>query len=146
MNGTKLPLVLRTSILLLRLTLGIDFIFNPLFGGNIGVRSVTQINSLFGTTINPSAFQEISSWLFVAIGACLVAGLLVRFISLLGIVLTLMSYLPHVTLSAFEFTQLATDTVLVMVCLLLLFFAKAGEYMGLDTFIHVHFFKKADHK
>ena len=48
------------------------------------------------------------------------------------------SYLPTVSFAAFNVAQFINDEVVIVICLLILLFANAGNYLGLDTFIHFH--------
>jgi len=59
--------------------------------------------------------------------------------SVAGIALILVSFVPNVTLTTLNISQLINDEVLVIVCLLVLVFANAGTNLGIDNFIHIHF-------
>jgi uncharacterized membrane protein YphA (DoxX/SURF4 family) len=112
----KLPHSLRVIILLLRIALGLQFIYAVPFAQ---LHTPTQ-------------------WAFLIIGGFLVVGLLTRLSSIVGIVLILLSYLPTLNYSVLNVPQyVGTDAILV-ICLLVIIFSNAGTYVGLDTFIHIH--------
>lgn len=146
MNGSKIPHSLRIIIFLLRLTLGLNFfylgwstLFDPSLTTTLGDRSLGDLYAWIGASAgHATSLQTFSAWAFLAIGGCLILGLLTRLAAILGIALTLVSYAPSVNLSALSPAQVANDGILVVICLLILIFSNAGEYIGLDTFIHVH--------
>lgn len=152
MAGSRIPHSLRLTIFLLRLALGVNFfylgwsaLFNQPLGLELGNRSLGSFYAWIGMSFGGGAapgvtpLQTVLAWLFLAIGICLIAGLATRLATLTGIALTLTSYAPGVTLSSLNLAQFANDAVLVTACLLVLLFANAGAYLGLDQFIHVHF-------
>jgi thiosulfate dehydrogenase [quinone] large subunit len=145
----KLPHSLRVIILLLRLALGLNFfylgfsaLFNPALGKTVSARS---FGNLYAWLATPAAIagqstwiQPVAQWAFLIIGICLMLGLLTRLASIAGIVLALFSYLPTLSFSAFNVAQFINDEVIVVICLLIIIFSNAGNYLGLDTFIHFH--------
>jgi thiosulfate dehydrogenase [quinone] large subunit len=149
----KLPHSLRVIILLLRVALGLDFfylgfsaLFNPTLGKTVSARSFGNLYSWLATPAavagQSSWVQPVAQWAFLIIGICLILGLLTRLASIAGIILALLSYLPTVSFAAFNVAQFINDEVIVVICLLILLFANAGNYLGLDTFIHFHAPKK----
>jgi len=149
----KLPHSLRAIILLLRVALGLDFfylgfsvLFNPLLGTQIRAKSLGDLYSWLAANPVPAGdwVHPFAQWAFLIIGICLMAGLLTRLASIAGIVLALLSYLPTVSYSAISVTQFINDEVIVVICLLILIFANAGTYLGLDNFIHIHPPKKKE--
>lgn len=151
----KLPHSLRAIILLLRVVLGLDFfylgfsaLFNPSLGTDIRARSFGNLYTWLAgpMTVGQSNWawiQPIAQWAFLIIGICLVLGLLTRLASIAGIILALLSYLPTLSFAAFNAVQFINDEVIVVICLLIIIFANAGAYLGLDNFIHFHSPKKA---
>lgn len=151
----KLPHSLRVIILLLRVALGLNFfylgfsaLFNPSLGTDIRARSFGNLYTWLAapTGVGQGSWawaQPVAQWAFLVIGICLVFGLLTRLASIAGIVLALVSYLPTVSFAAFNAVQFINDEVIVVICLLILIFANAGAYLGLDNFIHFHSPKKA---
>ncbi len=153
----KLPHSLRVIIFLLRAALGLNFfylgfsaLFNPTLGKTVRAHSFGDLYSWLATpaansatTIGGFQIQPIAQWAFFIIGVCLVLGLLTRLASIAGIVLALLSYLPTVSFATFNTAQFVSDEVIVVICLLILIFANAGAYLGLDTFIHIHGPKKS---
>ncbi len=83
--------------------------------------------------------HAVSPWVFMVIGACLVLGLATRLAAILGIIFTLLSYLPSISYTAITVEQFINDEVIIIICLLVLIFSNAGAYIGLDKFIHVSF-------
>jgi len=142
----KLPHSLRAIILLLRIALGLNFfylgfsvLFNHSLGTQIRAQSFGNLYSwLAAPVVQGGWVQPVAQWAFLIIGICLIAGLLTRLASIAGIILTLLSYLPTVSYAALSVSQFINDEVIVVICLLILVFANAGSYLGLDTFIHFH--------
>jgi len=142
----KLPHSLRAIILLLRIALGLNFfylgfsvLFNHELGTQIRAQSFGNLYSwLAAPVVQGGWVQPVAQWAFLIIGICLMVGLLTRLASIAGIVLTLLSYLPTVSYAALSVSQFINDEVIVVICLLILVFANAGSYLGLDTFIHFH--------
>ena len=146
----KLPHSLRVIILFLRLALGLNFfylgfssLFSPALGKTVRAHSFGDLYSWLATPASSGNWiQPIAQWAFLIIGVCLVLGLLTRIASIAGIVFALLSYLPTVTFAAFNAAQFISDEVIVVICLLIIIFANAGAYLGLDNFIHFHSPKK----
>lgn len=145
MNRSKLPHTLRIIVFLLRLTLGLNFfylgfttLFNHPLGEELGGRSLGNLYAWIAGTASGTPLQVFSAWAFLTIGACLILGLMTRLASITGIALTLASYVPNVTFSPLNPSQFANDAALAVVCLLIIIFADAGSYLGLDAFIHIH--------
>ncbi|MGD1003469.1 MAG: DoxX family protein [Minisyncoccia bacterium] len=149
----KLPHSLRVIILLLRVALGLNFfylgfsvLFNPALGKTVSARSFGNLYSWLATPAAVAGqgnwIQAVAQWAFLIIGICLILGLLTRLASIVGIVLALFSYLPTVSFAAFNVAQFINDEVIIVICLLILIFSNAGNYLGLDTFIHFHRPKK----
>jgi uncharacterized membrane protein YphA (DoxX/SURF4 family) len=145
MAESRLPHSLRLVIFLLRLALGLNFfylgwsaLFNQPLGRELGSRSLSDLYAWIGITLGTTPLQTFFAWAFLMIGIFLVAGLATRLAAILGIALTLMSYAPSVTLSPLNLAEFANDAVLVTTAFLVLLFANAGEYLGLDQFIHIH--------
>lgn len=149
MNGSKLPLSLRIISFLLRIALGLNFLylgwgtlFDRTLGKSLAGQSLKSLYAWVGSSWDSAAVQTFSAWLFLIIGICLIAGFLTRLASIVGIGLTLASFVPNITFSPVNAYQFANDAVLVVLCFLVVIFANAGEYFGLDMFMHVHFFGK----
>lgn len=150
-NGTKIPHTLRFVILLLRAVIGINFfylgwsaLFDHALGSTFQARSFGDLYAWLtaGAAAGAGAggsLQTFFAWAFLVIGACVAIGFLTRTMAVAGIALTLASFLPtfsYSPLTAFEF---ANGEVVLMLCLLILIFANAGVYFGIDTFYHFHF-------
>jgi uncharacterized membrane protein YphA (DoxX/SURF4 family) len=151
-NGSKLPHPLRLAIFFLRLTLGLNFLylgfstlFNRSLGRELGTRSLTSLYQWFGAAspaTTTSQVQTFFQWAFLIVGACLIIGLTTRFVSVIGIGLTLAGFLPTVNFSTFGTSQFINDEIIVVVCLLVLAVSNAGTYLGIDSFMHIHFSPK----
>jgi uncharacterized membrane protein YphA (DoxX/SURF4 family) len=149
-TGTRLPHTLRFIIFLLRLVLGINFfyigwgaLFDHALGNALQARSFGDLytwltaSTAASTGTGAVPLQTFFAWGFLIIGICLVIGLFTRIMSILGIVLTLFSFVPtfnYSPLTAFEF---ANGEIVLMLCLLILIFANAGRYLGFDVFIRL---------
>jgi uncharacterized membrane protein YphA (DoxX/SURF4 family) len=112
----KTPHSLRVIILLLRIALGLLFLYKVPF----------------------NALQTPTQWAFVIIGGCLVIGLLVRLGSIVAIALILLNYLPSINYSTLNIAQYVNNDAVLVICLLILIVSNAGNYIGLDSFIHIH--------
>ena len=146
---SKIPHSLRIVIFLLRLTLGMSFfylgfteLFDPSLGRQLHGRSLVELYSWVAATPSLDWIHTVSPWAFLIIGACLVLGLATRLSSIVGIVLTLLSYLPSISYTAITVQQFINDEVIIVICLLILIFSNAGAYLGLDKFIHISFSHK----
>jgi thiosulfate dehydrogenase [quinone] large subunit len=149
----KIPHSLRVIILFLRVALGLNFfylgfsvLFNPILGRTVSTRSFGNLYAWLATPVTIAGqngwIQPVAQWAFLIIGICLMLGLLTRMASIAGIVLALLSYLPTLSFAAFNVTQFINDEVIIVICLLIIIFSNAGNYLGLDTFIHFHAPKK----
>ena len=151
MNGSRIPHSLRIIILLLRIALGLNFFYlgvNTLWGpsGGTGIGNgslvglYAWIGGSFGGSLGSTALATFWAWISLVIGACLIAGLITRLVSITGIVLTLASYYAPTPSGSIPLNplQFANDGTLIVLCFLVLLFSGAGEYIGLDQFLHVH--------
>lgn len=147
-NGTKIPHTLRFIILLLRVVIGINFfylgwsaLYDHALGSTFQARSFGDLYAWLTAGMaagTGGSLETLFAWAFLVIGACVTVGLLTRSMSTAGIALTLASFLPtfnYSPLTAFEF---ANGEVVLMLCLLILIFANAGIYLGIDMFFHFH--------
>ncbi len=149
MQASRIPHTLKLTILLLRLALGLNFFYfgaSTLFSA-FGKSPVPPLIS-FSATVSapfsaslPAAFWP---WVSLIIGACLVFGFFTRVASIAGIVLILLSYNPFAGGTPFSLWHLANTGTLVVLCFLILLFSNAGEYFGLDRFIHLRVSKNKE--
>ena len=151
--NAKLPHSLRMIILLLRLTLGLNFfylgfasLFNQPLEQELGKRSLGSLYAWIATPGASTPFQAFLPWAFLVIGICLALGLITRFMSLAAIALMLINYLPGVLSSGVSASQFINDEVIVVLCLLVIIFSNACAYLGIDKFIHVHLASKHNKK
>lgn len=145
MNGSKLPHTLRLTVLILRIALGVNFfylgfsaLFSPGLEKILSERSLTDFYAWLAIPANSGSLGTFFSWAFLFIGACLIVGLFTRFVSAGAFVLTLFTYIPGMMATPLTLSQFVNDEVIVAACLLVLIFANAGSYLGIDTFIHIH--------
>ena len=148
-NPSKIPHSLRSAIFLLRLAIGLNFsyfgfavLFNPALGKGVRMQSFDNLYSWLSAPTAGGWVQPFAQWAFLIIGICLILGLAVRLTSAIGAAVTLLSFLPNVNYTALNVAQFINDEVILILCLLILFLADAGTYLGLDNFIHVSFRKK----
>ncbi|MGB7957544.1 MAG: TQO small subunit DoxD [Minisyncoccia bacterium] len=144
--------MLRIAIFLLRLTLGLNFLylgfstlFNRSLGRELGNRSLTSFYQWFSSTAagtTTGQLQTFFQWAFLIVGACLILGLMIRFVSIVAIALTLAGFLPTLNLASLAASQFINDEIIVIACLLVLIAANAGTYLGVDSFMHIHFTPK----
>jgi len=141
---SKIPHSLRIMILFLRLSLGLSFfylgftaLFDRALGRQLDGRSLSELYSWLANTPSLDWIHAFAPWAFMIIGACLVLGLATRLAAILGIILTLLSFLPSISYTAITVQQFINDEVIFVICLLILIFSNAGAYIGLDMFIHV---------
>jgi hypothetical protein len=62
--------------------------------------------------------------------------------SSIGIALVIASIVPTFSYQHFGIGQLVSDGIVAIICLLILFLANAGTYIGADQFFHVHLSSK----
>jgi uncharacterized membrane protein YphA (DoxX/SURF4 family) len=151
-NGTKLPHSLRLTLFFLRLTLGLNFfylgfgtLFNITLGHELGARSLASLYqwlSIAAPATSTGQLQIFFRWAFLIIGACLIIGLSIRFVSIIAIGFTLAGYLPTINFAVLGVSQFINDEIIVIACLLVLAVSNAGTYLGADSFIHFHFGSK----
>ena len=141
----KLPHTLRVIILMLRVALGLNFfylglgaLFDPGVGSEVRAHSFSDLYAWLSAPAGGGWVHPFAQWAFLIIGICLVLGLLTRVVSIAGVILTLLSYLPTVSYTTLSLSQFISDEVLVVICLLIIIVSGAGTYIGLDSFIHFH--------
>jgi uncharacterized membrane protein YphA (DoxX/SURF4 family) len=143
-SHTKLPHILRLIILFLRVALGLSFfylgftsLFNPQLGLVLQGRSLSGVYAWVNGMPSGGWLHPFVQWAFLVIGACLVAGLATRLAALLAVVLILEGYLPSISYTLSNVIQFVNDELVVILASLVLIAARAGEYIGLDAFIHI---------
>ncbi|HVO28420.1 MAG TPA: DoxX family membrane protein [Candidatus Paceibacterota bacterium] len=135
---------LRLSLLFLRIALGLSFCYlgwAALFDRTLGaaLRAVS-LGGLSAWLAQPAPFAAVPSaafaWILLVAGACLVIGLFTRIASIVAMALILASVLPGINIASFNPAQLVNEEVVAFFALLVLVFGKAGQYAGLDAFLH----------
>lgn len=139
-HESRLPHSLRLVVFLLRVALGLNFfyvgftsLFNPALGIQVREHSLASLYDWLGSP-GMTNWAQFVAWIFLIVGVCLMIGLFTRLISLVGIILVIMSYAPT-TLSHLAVFQIVNDELIVLISLMILIFAKAGTYLGMDTFM-----------
>jgi len=145
----RIPHTLRFVVLLLRVALGLNLfyygagkIFAPSFGGGPVAPFINfsaAADASFGGTTLPALFWPTIAFI---IGICLIIGFLTRIASVVGIILAAVNYAPFGGTIPVTPLQFANNVTLVALCFLVIIFANAGEYFGLDRFIHLSLSKK----
>lgn len=145
----KLPHTLRFIIFLLRVVIGLSFfylgftsLFNPQLGLVLQGRSLSGIYAWVNGIPAVGWLHPTAQWGFLIIGALLIAGLATRLSSVLAIILILAGYLPSVSYAIANVVQFINDELIVVLGLLILIAARAGEYIGLDAIIHIGLHRK----
>jgi uncharacterized membrane protein YphA (DoxX/SURF4 family) len=141
-NESRIPHSLRLVIFFLRVALGLNFVYlgwTALFDHPLEIDLRDHaMNSLYGWLSAPNSIAwlpQAAAWAFLVIGICLVVGLFTRIASLIAIALVLASYLPTISFASFNVAQLVNDELIILFCLLVLIFGKAGHYLGVDKFL-----------
>lgn len=132
------------AVFLLRLALGLNFfyfgfavLFDPALGKDFRTQSLNNLYSWLAAPAVTGWVHPFAQWAFLVIGACLIIGLATRIASIIGIGVTLLSFLPNVSYNALSIEQFINDEVIVIICLLILLLSDAGAYIGIDNFIHI---------
>ncbi len=146
---SKIPHSLRMAIFLLRIAIGLNFfyfgfavLFDPVLGKGLRAQSFNNLYSWLSATVSGGWVQPFAQWSFLVIGACLILGLAVRLASAVGVGVTLLSFLPGINYATLSVAQFINDELIVTICLLILFLANAGTYLGFDNFLHISFHRK----
>lgn len=142
-NGSRTPHMLRFSIFLLRIGLGLNLfylglstLFEPSLRGEFRGRSLGDLYLWLANVPSASSLQTIFAWAFLVIGACLILGLATRLVTILGMALVATSLFPTLSYATLNVSKFVTDGIIAILCLLVLFMANAGTYLGFDHFIH----------
>ena len=143
-NGIKLPHALRFTIFLLRIALGLNFLFlglGKVFGSGIPRqyatgKALSDLSSWLATASYAAApLGAAFAWICIIIGICLIAGFLARLAAIGGIALLIASVFPGMT-GFLEAQRFVSEGVIAMLCLIIIIITNAGAYLGLDHFIH----------
>lgn len=134
---------LRLTLFFLRLAVGLNFFylgFGTLFDKAL-LNSLTgsPLGGLYSWLSSSSAIpwgHPVAPLIFIAIGTCLILGLAARIVSLLGILMIIWEYFPMINFSHASALVALNDQFIMLLCLLVLFFGKAGSYLGMDRFFH----------
>jgi thiosulfate dehydrogenase [quinone] large subunit len=145
-SPSKLSHALRMAIFLLRIAIGLNFfyfgfavLFNPTLSKDFRAQSFNNLYSWLAAPAMAGWVHPFAQWAFLIIGACLILGLATRIASIVGIAVTFLSFLPNVSYNALTMQQFINDEIIVIICLLVILLSDAGNYLGIDRFIHVSF-------
>lgn len=137
-----LPHSLRLSMLFLRLALGLNFLYlgwTTLFDRSLGFglrgQSFGSLYFWLNAANSISWLPTVAAWVFLIAGICLILGLFTRLTSLIAIAFVLAGYLPTISFAHFNFSQLVNEELIIVFCLLVLIFGRAGTYFGIDKFL-----------
>ncbi len=147
-DGVKLPHRLRVVILFLRMALGLDLFylgwtinFDPTAAGKISAYSLGSLYAwLTGGSWN--GLGPVFTWITIVAGICLMIGLFMRTAAVVALALAIIGFLPNLRAGTLGVSTLLHNEVVFMIGLLVLIFANAGTYLGLDRFIHIRLFGK----
>lgn len=143
---TRIPHHLRLIIFFLRLALGLDFfylgwsaLFNAALMPELKQQSFGQL--YHWVSASPAAtfawLHPYAAWLFLVIGACLILGLITTLAAIAGLALTILAYFPSISIANITLLQFINDGVVVVLCLLILIFSRAGKYLGVDSLLRL---------
>lgn len=136
---------LRLVTFLLRVALGAHLFYLGL-GTIIDSSLFTELHKNKGTNALYywlSAPENIGSvtlflkWAFLIIGVALVAGLFTRLMSSLAIAILGLVYFANIHLATLTVPQVINERLIIILCLFIIIFSKAGKYLGLDKFINI---------
>jgi uncharacterized membrane protein YphA (DoxX/SURF4 family) len=136
-----MPHSLRLSIFFLRVAIGVNFFYLgwiTLFSRASGSNPRDDaMSSLYHWLTAPNAIPwlpTVAAWVLLAAGGALILGFFTRLASFLAIALILASYLPTITFTSFNLSQLINNELITFFCLLVIIFGKAGHYLAVDKF------------
>jgi len=148
-NPTRLPHSLRFVIFFLRLAVGLNFfylgwsvLFEPSIKQEISRLSMNMFYSWLQAPAAANWPSSLLAWGALVIGACLTAGFFTRLAAFAGIGLIMLSYLPTVNVYDLRIFELINVNVIISLCLLVIIFSKAGNYLGLDKFLKMSLFSR----
>ncbi|MFH0890874.1 MAG: DoxX family protein [Candidatus Liptonbacteria bacterium] len=140
LNGQRLPHSVRLVVFFLRLIVGLSLFyagFSKIFGGSV-VRAPSRESSYLWTSglENIGSMEMFAQWGLLIIGICLAIGLLTRLSSIVGIFILGFMYVNSLSLPIPKLQQLDNPQLIAILCLFLFIFSQAGNYLGVDKFIH----------
>ncbi len=132
---------LRLVLFFLRIAVGLNFfyfgfgtLFNTALTETLKQKPLGDLYAWLNSSSSVPWAHPFAPWIFMIIGACLILGLATRLTSLLGVVMIIAEYFPFINFSHPNALVALNDQVIILLCLLALFFGKAGSYIGLDRF------------
>ncbi len=137
---------MRYSVLLLRIALGVLFfyagivkILNPQWTAAGYLKGAQTLSGFFAWLASPQNIGWINflnEWGLTLLGLSLLTGLLVRYAASLGALLMILYYLPTLHFPYVgTLYYLVDEHIVFILCLAILYFARAGEYYGLDKIV-----------
>ncbi len=134
---------------LLRLTLGWLFLYAGLVkilddkwsaaGYLKGAKTFPELYAWLALPQNIGWVNLLNEWGLTLIGVSLILGIMVRFSSIAGIALMLLYYFPALNFPYVgEHAYIVDEHIIYMAAFLVLYAVRAGEYLGVDRYIHFH--------
>ena len=140
LNGTRLPHSIRLTIFFLRLSVGLSLFyagFIKIFGESLPRTFDRESSYLWtGGLEGVGSMAIFAKWAILIVGLCLVLGLLTRLSSIVGIFILGFMYANSLTLPIPRLSELDNPQLTVILCLFLFIFSQAGNYLGIDKFLH----------
>ena len=132
---------LRLVLFFLRVAVGLNFfyfgfgtLFNPALAETLKQKPLGGLYAWLNSSTSVPWAHPFAAWIFMGLGICLILGFATRLAALLGIAMIVWEYLPFINFSHLNALVALNDQAIILLCLLTLFFGKAGSYLGLDRF------------
>ncbi len=141
-----LPHHLRLTIFFLRVSLGwlflsygLNELLSPSWDPRVALSRGTLLPELYAWLASPEhagLAATIYEWGYLLVGVALIFGFMTRVASIAGVAISGVAYLGSVDLASQYLLGLVNTQVIFILCLLVLFFSRAGTYLGIDRFWH----------
>lgn len=149
-HPTRIPHFLRLTIVLLRVVLGLHFFalgFGRLFHSSLFPApsinsSFAGISRLLIALDGSPLFVGVLAWTLLVVGAGLIIGLRTRLCSFVAALIAGSAYVRDLAFPTTLLAGILNDQLIVLLSLGVLFFGRAGSYLGFDTLFHFSFWRK----
>ena len=146
---THIPHTVRLMIALLRITIGLQFFYiafhyilhTPLTNDLVPNGAMGNLYNWLAAPQHAGFISQSSQWALLVIGISLIVGFATRLLSLFAIFFLSISYISIHPLSG-AIPRLVNDTMVLILCLLLFIFSRAGTYLGLDRVFRLSIFRR----